>query len=537
VSVAARIAKAKKKKKKAKKCVPKSTKRRGTSARKRHAPKLCKPVKKKPVKRPPPKPSAGTPAPIAAPIVGPAQPAAPPNQVVVTDPAVSPLSTYSGPFGAREAERLLWRAGFGPSPGQAQQLAEVGLAKAVASLTRPQGTATLTGPEPTDGRGGKLYPSDLWGHDLLWWLDRMVRSDQPLVERMTLVFHDWFATSNAGVASQKMMVVQNELLRSHALGSFKQLILDITVDPAMMWWLNILGSTKVSPNENYARELMELFTLGADRGAYTESDVREMARAFTGWVWHYEPALNTHLPLIDSKGQDTGVKTIFGSSGNFGWKEAAGLCLEHPLHPSFFVEKLWSYFIPTPPSEAERGTLEALYKSSGYAISPVLEAILMHPLLYTGEDIVKPPAVFLAGLLRRQGMGVANSNWITTLDQMEQRLFYPPDVSGWNDARWLNTSTLRARWGAVSDILKSSAIGGAAASAYSATETPAAAVQAARQFWGDPPLTTDTVDALVRFAAAAVPATAYGVQNSMYRAQRQNALRHLIAFCPDAQWC
>jgi hypothetical protein len=544
VSVVATIAKAKKPKKKKKpvRCVvPKSKRAKGKKPKpltKRQAAKYCKPVKKKkPVKKPAP---ARAPVPLAPPLVvapqpGVTPPAPPP---VLPDPATSPLAIYPGPFGIRQAERLLWRAGFGPRPGQAKQLADLGLARAVGSLTRPRGEAVLTGPEPTDGHGGPLlYPEDIWGQDLLWWLDRMVRTDQPLVERMTLVLHDWFATSNAGVASQKLMVAQNRMMRSHALGSFKQLVLDMTVDPAMMWWLNLLGSTKDSPNENYARELMELFTLGADRGAYTEADVRAMARAFTGWVWHYDPVAAIHTPRIDASGQDAGVKTIFGKSGNFDWQDACELCIEHPLHPSFFVNKLWSYFIPTPASEADRVRLEQLYVDSGYSIASVLEAILLHPAFYTGEDIVKPPAVFLAGLLRNQGMGVTNSVWVVFLDQMEQRLFYPPDVSGWDDARWLNTSTLRARWSVVSEILKSTALGGTAASSYSTTETPQQAVDAARLFWGDPPLTTDTLAALLRFAEAAIPATGTIAQKSIYRAQRQNGLRQLIAFSPDAQWC
>ncbi len=106
----------------------------------------------------------------------------------------------------------------------------------------------------------------------------MVRTSRPLVERMTLVWHDWFATSNDGVGNQKLMIKQNELFRFHALGSFHRLLLDVTKDPAMLLWLNGTENVKDAPNENYAREMMELFTLGADRGAYTERDVREQAR-------------------------------------------------------------------------------------------------------------------------------------------------------------------------------------------------------------------------------------------------------------------
>ncbi len=208
---------------------------------------------------------------------------------------------WSGPFGVREAERLLWRAGFGPSPGHAQALADLGLHRAVAALTRPDGDEGFTGAEPTDADGGPIYPLDAFGHDHLWFLDRMVRTNQPLAQRMTLIWHDWFATSDAGVGQQSLLVRQNELFRRHWLGSFDQLIRDVTIDPAMILWLDANENRRDHPNENYARELMELFTLGPDRGAYTEQDVRELARALTGWrALLHEGARLAHVRLPPS---------------------------------------------------------------------------------------------------------------------------------------------------------------------------------------------------------------------------------------------
>src|SRR6476620_5843700 len=175
------------------------------------------------------------------------------------------VPVFKGKFTAAAAERLLWRAGFGPRPGESAALAKLGLRRAVRVLTRP-GPEQLLGPEPTDDRGLPIAPFDATGHDHLWWLDRMVRTTTPLVERMTLNWHDWFATSLRGVGSQRLMLQQNELFRKHALGSFAELLHDVTVDGAMLHWLNGDKNTKSSPNENYARELMELFTLGAARG-------------------------------------------------------------------------------------------------------------------------------------------------------------------------------------------------------------------------------------------------------------------------------
>src|SRR5512132_4303557 len=158
---------------------------------------------------------------------------------------------YRGTFGRAQAERLLWRAGFGPRPGDAHRLAQMGLDKAVDSLVHPP-RERLQGRRPRIDRK-PLAPRDAYGHDHLWWLDRMVRTNRPLVERMTLVWHDWFATSNAGVGSQRLMLKQNQLFRSHGLGSFEQLLLSVTKDPAMLLWLNGTENEKDAPNENYGR--------------------------------------------------------------------------------------------------------------------------------------------------------------------------------------------------------------------------------------------------------------------------------------------
>ncbi len=136
------------------------------------------------------------------------------------------------------------------------------------------------------------------------------------------------------------------------------------------------------------------------------------------------------------------------------------MCVRHPMHASFFVEKLWSYFIATPPSDSDRQKLEALYVSSGHQVRPVLEAILLHPALHTGPRMVKPPIVFLAGLLRQLRLRVDGEHWVWYAENAGQRLFYPPDVSGWDDSRWLDTSTVRGRFEAVSDAVNELVLGG-----------------------------------------------------------------------------
>src|SRR5581483_4444505 len=235
----------------------------------------------------------------------------------------SSLPVYTGRFGPEEAERLLWRAGFGPRSGEALRLAELGLHRAVDALVHPPREERLVGRPPVvDGR--PLAPRDAYGHDHLWWLDRMVRTTRPLVERMALVWHDWFATSNETVGSQKLMLQQNELFRQIGLGSFKGLAMRVTVNPAMLLYLNGLNSAKGAPNENYARELMELFTLGAGSG-YTERDVREQARALTGWTARYRNGAGWVDFHFRRESHDDAMKVVFGKVGAFDWKTAVRL--------------------------------------------------------------------------------------------------------------------------------------------------------------------------------------------------------------------
>ncbi|MEA2271984.1 MAG: hypothetical protein QOI98_692, partial [Solirubrobacteraceae bacterium] len=237
----------------------------------------------------------------------------------------------------RNAERLLWRAGFGPRPGDVDRVVQAGIPATVHQLVHPTGAAQLVGPAPRDDDGNALAPEDAWGHDHLWWLDRMVRSNQQLVERMTLIWHDWFATSNEKVGNQRMMLAQNETIRANALGSFADMLTALTQDPAMLVWLDGIENRASDPNENYGREVMELFTLGADRGAYTEDEVRELARALTGWRADWVDDVGMTNFRFDTRRHDSGSKTVFGKTGNYDWQDAVRLCLENPYHASFFV--------------------------------------------------------------------------------------------------------------------------------------------------------------------------------------------------------
>ena len=316
------------------------------------------------------------------------------------------------------------------------------------SLTRPSGTAPMTGPDPLVD-DAPLSPLDTWYGPHLYWFDRMLRSGHQLVERLALVFHDWWATSNDAVGSNELMLAQTNVFRAHGLGSFRDMVRAVTTDPAMLVFLNGIDNRRRAVNENYARELMELFTLGADRGAYTEADVRELARSLTGWRADWSSDVGLHDFRYDPTRWDSGTKTVFGSTGTYTWEDACRLVVDHPLHPSFFVAKLWSYFVPVPPAADVAAALERLYVESGNQIRPVLEAILCSPEFHEGPRMVKPPVVFIAGMLRALEQPITGEQWVWLADGAGQRLYGPPDVSGWDDKRWLDSNTIRARWDVV----------------------------------------------------------------------------------------
>jgi hypothetical protein len=468
-------------------------------------------------------------------VVLPVAPASPPAPSPAPVPAVG-----APPITLAQARRLLWRAGFGPTSGQAEALVGQPVEQVVFSLTRPSGPATLSGPEPVDDEGNPLAPYDVWGQDHCWWLDRMVRSDQQLVERMTFIFHDWFANSNEKVNSQQLMLEQNELFRKMALGSFYDLFLTVTTNPAMLIFLDGIYNENGNSNENYAREMMELFSLGADRGAYTEDDVREMGRALTGWTAEWSEDVGLHNFHFDPSRHDTGLKTVFGKTGQWNYEDAVRLCVEHPLHASFFVTKLWGYFIPSPPEEATLASLQGLYISSGYSIRAVVEAILQHPDFYTGPELVTPPVVYNAGLLRSIGRPVDTTAWAWLASGAGQQLFYPPNVSGWDFSSWLDTSTTKARWEIASYVTDKTypnpwADAEKGESVYSATEEPAAALASAMAYWGNPLLSNESMQCITAFAQSALSEPLATWEQSPYRALRQNALRMLIATSPDMQ--
>jgi uncharacterized protein (DUF1800 family) len=446
------------------------------------------------------------------------------------------MGSSLGTWSEAHVRRVFWRAGFGATPEEARRWAAAGQAATLAWLLNGDGPARLVGPAPS-ADGKPIDPVNEWAHDTLWWLDRMVRSTRPLEEKMTLFWHDHFATRDQDTP---LMLRQNATLRAYALNSFPKLLREVTLDPAMQMFLNTAGSHKRSPNENYARELMELFALGS---GYTEFDIRHAARALTGFVAVRENGRVTGVTYDPSRHDDGADKNIFGQVGAFGWEDVLKLCVAHPSHPGFLVGKLWDFFVPEPPDSKTARRLRREYVKRGMKIKPVLKGILSHPALYADLDkpaMVKSPVVYVAGLIRTSGWRVDRRAWVHLTSSMGQQLFKPPSVAGWeHGTHWMSTNSMRLRFVAANEMLKPGGVAHVPAGSVAPDLAGKAALASARAAVGQPeiaPRTRAALDRLLADWAAMANATHADEKVRRKHAEAlQNALRHLIVSSPDAQ--
>ncbi len=276
-----------------------------------------------------------------------------------------------------------------------------------------------------------------------WWLFRILQTPHPLEERLTLFWHNHFATSNAKVRNLSYMLGQNELMRRNALGSFRTMLLEMSKDPAMMVWLDTSLNKKGAANENFARELMELFSLGI--GNYTERDVREGARAFTGWEIHDGKfALNAGL-------HDDGTKTYLGKTGRWGGEDVVRICLEQEAAPYFIAGKLFRFFISDTlqPTRELLAPVAARFRESDYDLRGVVETMLRSNLFFSEHAFraqIKSPVDFAVGIVRALEGKVGPLPLAEALEGLGQRLLAPPSVKGWDGgAAWINSTTLLLR--------------------------------------------------------------------------------------------
>jgi uncharacterized protein (DUF1800 family) len=351
------------------------------------------------------------------------------------------------------AAHLYRRAAFGAGREELAEAERIGPAAALDRLLEGSPGADDLRDTLTDA-GRIAAERDDFGQQLRgWWLYCMLQGGHPLREKMVLFWHGHFATSIAKVQDPALMFRQNCLLRDHALGKFGPLLRAISRDPAMLVWLDSNSNVKEHPNENYARELMELFSLGV--GHYSEKDVREAARCFTGW---HSRGNNFHF---EAAAHDGGTKTVLGQTGDWDGDDVVRFVLGRPDAARFLVRKLYQYFISDNASPPD-SFLEPLcdsFRQSDYDVRALIKTILASRHFYSEyafRQRIKSPVEFVLGAVqsvyRRYDTGhpdyrpLPQQAFVSLPGAMGQILFEPPNVKGWPGGRaWLNTSTVLAR--------------------------------------------------------------------------------------------
>lgn len=284
-----------------------------------------------------------------------------------------------------------------------------------------------------------------------WWGERMLTTERPLEEKMTLFWHGHFATGNTKVRDTRMVYQQNEMLRTHANGSFKDLLVGILKDPAMLVYLDNGENIKGHPNENFGRELLELFTLGV--GNYTEQDIREGSRAFTGWT-------NDVLEFkFDGEQHDFDQKTFLGRTGAFDGDDIIAIILNQPAAAEFIGEKIYRFFVREEIDASVRAALAGTFRDAAYDVKPLLTQIFLSRDFYSPASYatqVKSPVHLIVSTYRKLGLRelptIPDFNRLTA--GLGQTLFNPPNVAGWAGGRtWVTPATLLQRGNLFRDVL------------------------------------------------------------------------------------
>lgn len=380
---------------------------------------------------------------------------------------LKPLARQRWDYSA--AAHLLNRAGFGGPPREIEKLASLGSEEAVAHLvdyekipdstpnpdwakpdpTREERYRKARNADPEERR--KLVQEEQRNQrqDLIqlkyWWLERMAKGPRPLQEKMTLFWHGHFATSADKVKEAYLMWRQNDIFRRQATGNWLELLITTAKDPAMLVWLDQAQSRKEHPNENFAREVMELFTLG--EGHYTEKDITEAARALTGWTYDRLDQEFVERPRI----HDDGIKTVLGKTGRLRGEDVLQVIVEQPQAARFITAKIWNFFAGEEPSEQLTTALADVFRKSGNNFKPVLKTMFQSEEFYADSIIrnqVKSPVQWLVSsvrVLERELPGPFICFGLTK--NLGQDLFAPPNVKGWDGGlSWITTNNLLARY-------------------------------------------------------------------------------------------
>lgn len=364
-----------------------------------------------------------------------------------------------------DARHLLARTGFTPSPAEVQPWVGLSPQQAVDRLLADAAQARSQQAPPAFTQEAIATPLNRQADDTQrkaarerqvretlelrsWWLKEMLDSKAPLAERMVLFWHNHFATSEQKVRQPQGMWQQQQLLRQHALGSFRELLHGVARDPAMLIYLDGASNRLQAPNENFAREVMELFTLG--EGHYSEQDVKEAARAFSGWTVDRMQWRAVFRPRL----HDDGSKTVLGRSGRFDGDAVLDILLAQPPAARFIGAKLWREFVsPQPRNEAERAELERVaqrLRASDWQVRPALRELLLSEAFWASENraaLIKSPVELAVGSLRQFDMQMDNALPIAVVTaRLGQGLFTPPNVKGWPGyTDWIDSTTLLER--------------------------------------------------------------------------------------------
>jgi uncharacterized protein (DUF1800 family) len=365
-----------------------------------------------------------------------------------------------------DAAHLLRRAGFGGTIADIEALRRLGPALAVEKLLSfSSSDGTEGNPHNLDeqfeaakeaGRPPNQQVASTVPIAQGWWLHKMRTSREPLKEKLTLFWHGHFVSGLDKVRHGYMLKNQNELFRRLGLGKFKTLTLEVSKDPAMLRYLDNNVNTKKKPNENFARELMELFTMGV-HGGYTEKDIQEAARAFTGWTFQLRlgdggDRIKNPTFVFNQREHDTGKKTVLGRTGNLGGEDVVDITCSHPSTPKFIITKLWNFFVSPQISDTALADLTALWQRSDGNIRDILREVFNSAEFYAPENrysLIKTPLELVIGSLRASKAQLEMQHeygLLGALSRMAQIPMYPPDVSGWDgDLDWIADTTMLNR--------------------------------------------------------------------------------------------
>ncbi len=458
---------------------------------------------------------------------------------------VGAVSAQDAVLSGAQLNTYLARAGFDPSFAELDQYAQLNQAQlaqklvsqALSNTATPAPPAWVNEPATTIQARNQLTPEARMQYRgqhnrqtavlREWWLRSMMTTPTPLRERMVLFWHNHFPSSQQKVVDSHMIWQQHQAMREHALGDFKVLLKTVVQSPAMLDYLDASQNRVQAPNENLARELMELFTLG--EGNYSEHDVKQAARALTGWV--VNPANNTFV--LSKARHDAAPKQVLRRTIDSG-DDLLKLLLEQPQTAQWVTSKLWKEFISPTPDEARVNILAKQFYASGYDIAKLMTALLSEPAMVheaNQASLVKSPVELLVGTVRRFAIPVADERaLLQPLNAMGQVLFFHPSVKGWATGEgWITANTLLARKQAISTLINPS---------RSAAPAMGMSVQRATPVFepGSPFTQTDVrpVTSLMFKPDVWLAQLQMPLQRSLNAAERQSLTSHVLHTAPAA---